>query len=88
MATLASSVPGPRSQMFWERRADKAARIDSWKWIDSARGSGLFDLSEDIAEQHDLSEKYPKKLLEMQQAFADWKGRMDAAEPRGPFRDY
>jgi hypothetical protein len=42
--------------MFWQRRADKAARVDHFKWVESEKGSGLFDLSRDLGEQTDLSQ--------------------------------
>jgi hypothetical protein len=74
--------------MFWQRRADKAARVGHWKWVESSRGSGLFDLSNDIAEQHDLSQTNPDKLNHLKSRFAAWTQRMNQADPRGPFRDY
>ena len=51
-------------------------------------GKGLYDLSSDLGEQHDLSAAKPEVLAEMQARFKNWKKTMDAAEPRGPFRDY
>jgi len=88
MPVLAQGKPSPRSDMFWQRRADKAARVGHWKWVESAKGSGLFDLSQDLGEQHDLSQRYPEKLREMKAHFSRWCREMEAAEPRGPFRDY
>ncbi len=86
--TLAGQVASPRKQMFWKRRDDKAARIGNWKWLQSAKGIGLYDLAADPNESHDLSFAQPKMLAKMQQAFTDWESEMTAAEPRGPFRDY
>lgn len=88
MPVLVDRARSPRTSMFWQRRGDKAARVGHWKWVDSHRGSGLFDLSNDIGERHDLSQEEPEKLEEMKAHFADWKKNMDAADPRGPFRDY
>ena len=78
----------PRSEMFWQRKDDKAARVGHWKWVESQRGNGLFDLSDDVGETNDLSEEFPDKLKELKDAFSQWKAEMAAAEPRGPFRDY
>jgi len=86
-ATLAGA-PSPREEMYWQRRGDKAARVGNWKWIDAGRGSGLYDLSEDVAEKNDLSQERPEVLKKLQEKFAAWRAQMDAAEPRGPFRDY
>jgi arylsulfatase A-like enzyme len=88
MAVLAGEVRSPRTEMFWQRRGDQAARVGHWKWVESDRGNGLFDLSKDIGETTDLSASNPEKLAELTAAFARWRAAMDAAEPRGPFRDY
>ena len=88
MPVLTGKTTSPRDEMFWQRRNDKAARVGNWKWVESAKGNGLFNLDNDIGEAHDLSEEYPDKFNEMKQHFANWKERMDNTEPRGPFRDY
>lgn len=88
LPVLAGKKPSPRKEMFWERRGDKAARVGKYKWVASAKGNGLFDLSTDIGEQHDLSTAEPEVLAHLKAKFAAWKKRMAAAEPRGPFRDY
>lgn len=71
-----------------QRRGDKAARVGQWKWVDSAKGSGLFDLSKDIGEKQDLSRENPEMLDRVKARFAAWQHEMKEAEPRGPFRDY
>ena len=87
-AILAGEEKSPRNEMFWERRGDRAARVGNWKWVESARGSGLFDLAQDIGEQRDLSQQKPEVLRRVRERFAAWKRQMDEAEPRGPFRDF
>ncbi|MCO6456158.1 MAG: sulfatase-like hydrolase/transferase [Pirellulaceae bacterium] len=88
MLPVLRGQPSPRPAMFWQRREDRAARVGQWKWVDSQRGGGLFDLSEDVGEQRDLSAARPDILQMVQQQFAAWSRQMEAAEPRGPFRDY
>ena len=88
MPVLTGNATSPRTTMFWQRKAEKAARVGDWKWVESGRGSGLFHLSRDIGEQTDLSRTHPQKLKEMKTHFARWREEMDAADPRGPFRDY
>lgn len=85
---LAGKAASPRREMFWQRREDRAARVDRWKWVDSQQGSGLFDLSSDVGEKHDLSAEQPDVLAMIKARFAAWRQAMDAADPRGPFRDY
>jgi hypothetical protein len=74
--------------MFWERRLDKAARVGNYKWVETERDGGLFDLARDLGEERDLSAKQPELLAQIKARFAAWKKEMDADEPRGPFRDY
>ena len=88
MPVLRGEAGSNRNEMFWERRNDRAARVGSYKWVDSAKGQGLFDLSTDLAERHDLSAERPEVLRRLQGRFDAWKAEMEAAEPRGPFRDY
>lgn len=88
LPVLRDGQASPRTAMFWEQRTNRAARVEHWKWIESARGSGLFDLREDLGEKRDLSADKPEVLAMMRRRFAEWKKAMDTSEPRGPFRDY
>lgn len=89
MPVLSGKEKSRRTEMFWERaREGRAARVGHWKWVESRRGNGLFDLSKDIGETNDLSKEHPEKLRELRTAFEAWEKRMQAAEPRRPFRDY
>jgi hypothetical protein len=85
---LAGKEESRRKEMFWQRRGDKAARVGNLKWVESSRGSGLFDLSEDLGEQHDLSEEKPDLLKQVKSRFQAWKELMTEAEPRRPFRNF
>lgn len=85
---LARTIESPRKEMFWQRRADKAARVGQWKWVDSQHGTGLFNLANDIAEKNDLSEEKPEILKHVKSRFAAWQQKMEEAEPRRPFKDY
>ncbi len=77
-----------RNEMFWQRRADKAARVGNIKWVESSRGSGLFDLSKDISEQNDLSKEKPELLQKMKSRFQAWKKQMAQADSRRPFKNF
>jgi len=90
---LRGETPSPRDRMVWQRRDEIAVRLGDWKWVshprrrESERG-GLFHLAEDVGELEDLSASHPEKLAELQAVHAAWTEAMEAAEPRGPFRDY
>lgn len=81
--------PSPRKEMFWKRKDLIGARVGKYKWVDmDGKSGGLFDLETDIAEAHDLSTAQPEVLQRVKARYANWLEEMDAAEPRGPFRDY
>ncbi|MDZ4850544.1 MAG: sulfatase-like hydrolase/transferase [Pirellulaceae bacterium] len=88
LPVLRGEATSPRKEMFWQRRGDKAARIDHWKWSDAEKSKGLFDLRNDIGETKDLSRKNPEIAKLLKSRFESWQKEMDASEPRGPFRDY
>lgn len=88
LPVLAGEQSSPRQEMFWQRRGDRAARVGQYKWVQSAKGNGLYDLQADVGEKHDLSQQQPEVLARLKQAFAQWQAKMEAAEPRGPFRNY
>ena len=77
-----------RNEMYWEFRGDFAARIGKWKWIDSDRGSGLFDLEQDLSERSDLSTQYPDTLRMVRAKFVAWQEEMARSEARGPFKNF
>ncbi len=85
---LTGEMKSPRKEMFWQRRSDKGARVGQWKWVDSKRGTGLFNLANDLEEKHDLSKEKPEVLQMVKDRFENWKKEMEAAEPRRPFRDF
>ncbi|MEP6671529.1 MAG: sulfatase-like hydrolase/transferase [Chthoniobacter sp.] len=85
---LSGAKKSSRTEMFWQRRSDRAARVGQWKWVDSAKGGGLFDLASDLGETKDLAPQKPAELAQVKARFDAWRAEMDASEPRGPFRDY
>ena len=88
LPVLAGEAESPRSEMFWKRREQEAARVDEWKWVRNGSGTYLFNLSTDVGESINLVESEPEQAARMQSRFHEWLAEMEAAEPRGPFRDY
>ena len=86
---LRGETESPREAMFWKRKNRIAARVGHWKWVDmEAKSGGLFNLSKDPEESNDLSKKQPDILRSIQDPYQCWLSDMEAAEPRGPFRDF
>jgi arylsulfatase A-like enzyme len=88
LPVLQGKARSRRTEFFWQRKNDKAARMGPWKWVESERGGGLFDLSADIGEKNDLSKEKPEMLARVKGRWAAWRKEMVESEPRGPFRDY
>ena len=60
-------------QLFWN---GKAMRDGHWKLVVGERGAkgvGLYDLSKDIGEQHNLADQHPERVKAMLAALDAWK---------------
>ena len=88
LPVLEGKAESPRQECFYQAKDAKAARVGKWKWVESERGGGLFNLAEDLGEKHDLSAQKPEVLAMVKGRWAAWRKEMDDSEPRGPFRDY
>lgn len=88
LPVLEAGARSSRQDFFWQRRNDKAARVGSWKWLESEQGGGLFDLSKDREEKRDLAAEKPEVFKMVKARWSAWRKEMDETEPRGPFRDY
>ncbi len=65
---------GPR-KLFWRHGNARAMRDGTWKLIaisPETKRPMLFDLSDDLAEQNNLSEKNPARVREMMSAIDTW----------------
>lgn len=61
-----------------------AIRSDDWKlieWLDSER-TELFNLKNDVEEQHDLASKKPEKVKELQAMLNAWRKDVNAVMPK------
>ena len=73
LPVLQGKAKSSRSEMFWQMREAKAARVGSHKWVESAKGGGLFDLSTDPGEKTDLSAAKPEVVDQLKERFAGWR---------------
>ena len=86
---LRGEAKSQRKEMFWKRRNLIGVRVGKWKWVDMGeRGGGLYNLEKDIGERKDVSEEYPEVMKLLKERYNNWWAEMEAAEPRGPFRDF
>ena len=98
LPVLKGEKPASRREMFWDwPDSYQAARVGNFKWVSSTPRSKrgevpakeeLFDLAVDPGEKKNLAAAQPEKLAAVKARFARWQAEMEAAEPRGPFRDY
>lgn len=86
---LRGEAPSPRTTMFWQKQEWRGVRVNQWKWVDTGKGGGLFELSQDVGETTDLSESHPEILRDLKRQYEAWyEETMIQAEPRGPFKDF
>ena len=59
--------------LFWEYAGQRAMRDGPWKLILPSRGQAmLFNLQNDLAEQHDLAGQQPQRVARMRAALENW----------------
>jgi arylsulfatase A-like enzyme len=73
---------GPHDYLFWRFGKQMAVRCGDWKLVRPSRGPGeyedvatepmLFNLADDIAEQHDLAAAHPDRVRQLQSAWDQW----------------
>ncbi|MPY88813.1 MAG: sulfatase-like hydrolase/transferase [Luteitalea sp.] len=98
LPVLQGKEQSSRQEMYWHwPDGYQAARVGQYKWVSYWPRSNpdnlppteeLFDLSVDLGEQRNVAEERPEILAMMRARFARWTAEMEAAEPRGPFRNY
>lgn len=64
----------PHSALYWRFGEQWAIRMGSWKltYARLENQLGLYDLSQDIGERHDLQSQHPEKVAELQAAWKKW----------------
>jgi arylsulfatase A-like enzyme len=67
-----------------------AVRMGDWKLIEYFEDGGLelFNLNDDISEQHNLAAKLPEKAKELQQVMSTWRKQVHAPIPTTPNPKY
>ncbi len=83
----------PHDALFWRSRTmdnNHAVRQGDWKFVHSTEGDAapgpkqtpgrdmLFNLAEDLGEQHDLSARHPERLAELKKRYETWSDEVDA----------
>ena len=77
----------PHDCLFWSNGPNTAMREGDWKLVMSGKSVWLFNLAEDPAEKHDLSDDHAEKLEHMRAEIKKWRDAMPApAWPSKPQR--
>ncbi|WP_073233309.1 sulfatase [Pedobacter caeni] len=67
----------PHEALYWRRGVAAAVRSGNWKLIRVKENVLLFDLSKDLSEQHNLSEKHPEKVKNLSALLSRWEKGLD-----------
>ena len=77
----------PHEALYWRFGEQLAIRQGDWKLVRAGGRSNaipekplLFNLAKDIAEQHDLSEREPRKYKDLQSAWDKWNAELVPAQ--------
>jgi arylsulfatase A-like enzyme len=70
-------------QFFWR---GQAVRDGQWKYVDSPKGGGLFNLKNDLAESTNLAKRHPARARRMAATLEAW--RQDVATNATPQPGY
>ncbi len=89
LGQIARDEPAPDRTLFWRaRRADrtwKAVRDGTlkyvWKEDGGEREEHLFDLSSDLAEEHNLIDQQPKNAAALKKQLSAWEDAMASGKP-------
>ena len=70
----------PVDVLYGRYKCSRAVRAGDWKWVSDPKSkvTGLFDLSKDPCEQHNLGEDHPRKATELESLWRKW-NRANAA---------
>ena len=73
-------IPVRSTPLFWRWKKQFAVRHGDWKLLklDDAK-TCLYNLNNDVAEQHDLSARHPEKLKDLLDAYNSWQLEMEAS---------
>jgi arylsulfatase A-like enzyme len=93
MPFLSGAAQGvPHQELFWRFHRSRAIRQGDWKLVDSminvapdeGRPSGwmLFNVADDMEEQHDLGATHPDRVKKMQQCWQTWNDAVDREADR------
>jgi arylsulfatase A-like enzyme len=67
----------PHKALFWKFHQNAAIRQGKWKLIKNDDGTTrLYNLSKDIAEEHDLAPENPKRVNEMSDLLRKWEAEL------------
>jgi arylsulfatase A-like enzyme len=63
----------PHKALFWRMGAESAVRVGEWKLVRmGAAAPALYNLKDDVGEKKDLAPLMPKKVQELEEAYARW----------------
>ena len=62
--------------LFWRTRAQAAARVGRWKYVQDGDAEHLYDLGVDLGEKSDLREREPAAFDEAKRRYSEWAAGM------------
>ncbi len=77
---LGESPEPPHPVLFWKKDVRATVREGEWKLIRFAdRPAELYNIEQDMSEQHDLASEYPEKVKDMYKMIFKWESTLERA---------
>jgi arylsulfatase A-like enzyme len=76
---LNGEIKPPSRNLFWSAGGEEiwwAVRSGEWKLVGEKERIGLFDLSRDVSEKHDIAQQMPEKVVELTKLHDAWLAEM------------
>lgn len=86
--TIFDGQPLAERALFWNQGNRSAVRQGPWKLVVNAKSQdsplGLYNLDDDVAEEHNLAEQHPERTAMMQNALARWQRDVASSATQQP----
>jgi arylsulfatase A-like enzyme len=83
---LLHDAPLPARKLCWAQGRDWAVRDGAWKLLYDQGVTRLFDLSQDLGEQHDLSSQFPERVKAIRADYQAWAKEVGTGRVEGSTR--
>jgi arylsulfatase A-like enzyme len=79
---LLEGHPLPERTLYWRAQAQSAVRSGPWKLYRDDKKTELYNLHDDLSEQHDLAAAHPELVGSLSRAWKAWETEVDSSSKK------